>query len=62
MSKSSVEITTTITQQPFRCVVCGYLDGRLVIRRETSDQWQVMRTSDSVHALMQEQMVGQTGR
>lgn len=60
MSKSHVEITTTITQQPFRCVVCGYLHGRLVIRRETSDQWQVMRTFDSVYALMQEQMAGQT--
>lgn len=53
---NDVSVTTTITQQPFRCVVCGYLNGTLVHRRETNDPWWVMQRVDEVHSLMQREL------
>lgn len=45
---SNYHITTTITAEPFRCVVCGYVDEVLHTRRETDDWWAVMFTVDTV--------------
>ena len=51
MSKQ-VRVETTITQEPFRCIVNGYLNGCLEYRRETDDPWAVMFTVDTVHQLI----------
>lgn len=53
---NGASITTTIAQQPFRCVVCGYLNGTLTHRRDTDDPWRVMQVSDEVHCLMQREL------
>lgn len=49
---SNYHITTTITAIPFRCVVCGYVDGVLHTRLETDDPWVVMFAVDTVHQLI----------
>ena len=53
---NDVSITTIITQKPFRCVVCGYLNWKLTHRRETNDPWRVMQVSDEVYSLMQREL------
>lgn len=53
---NDISITTTIIQQPFRCVVCGYLNGTLTHRHETNDPWRVMQVVDEVHSLMQREL------
>lgn len=50
----NIKVETSITYGPFRCVVCGYQDGILRIRRETDDQWRVMQKVDEVHLKMQQ--------
>lgn len=49
-----IKVETQITYGPFCCVVCGYHDGVLRIRRETDDQWRVMQKVDEVFLKMQQ--------
>lgn len=51
-----VRVETTITQEPFRCIVTGYLNGCLEYRRETDDPWRVLQVSDEVYSLMQREL------
>lgn len=51
-----VRVETTITQEPFRCIVTGYLNGTLTHRRDTDDPWRVMQVSDEVYSLMQREI------
>lgn len=57
-----VKVETIITQEPFKCVVCGYLNGSLEYRLETNDPWRVMQMVDEVHSMVRQDLGGPSQR
>ena len=53
-----IKVRLTTTVEPFRCVACGYINGVLAFRRETDDQWQVMKVYDEVLQLTTDKAAG----